>query len=112
MPARRGKAVDAGAGDRWVARLLARSASNRISRASDLWNNGAGHLLTARMIAITLTAAAFEALKGMQAMAEATQPGADGLIRVWLDHRFIDRLARMRASPESYSDVILRLARS
>jgi len=33
-------------------------------------------------------------------------------VRPWLDRQFIDRLGQMRPGPsESYSDVILRLAR-
>ena len=37
-------------------------------------------------------------------------PGPDGLIRIWLDREFVDRLGRMREPGESYSDVILRMA--
>ena len=45
--------------------------------------------------------------------ADATpRPGHDGLIRIWLDHKFVDRLSQMRDPDESYSDVILRLAKA
>jgi hypothetical protein len=65
------------------------------------------------MIALTITPAAYEALKVvMTEPIEAASPGTDGLVRVWLDRRFVDLLARMRAAGETYSDAILRLARS
>ena len=38
--------------------------------------------------------------------------GPDGLIRVWLDRKFVDRLVQMRGPGESYSDVILRVVRT
>ena len=34
----------------------------------------------------------------------------DGLIRIWLDRKFVDRLEHMGGPRETYSDVILRLA--
>lgn len=37
-------------------------------------------------------------------------PGPDGLIRIWVDRQFVERLGQMRSPGESYSDVILRLA--
>jgi hypothetical protein len=37
-------------------------------------------------------------------------PGPGGLVRIWLDPKFVDRLGHMRRLGESYSDVILRLA--
>ena len=37
--------------------------------------------------------------------------GPDGLIRIWLDRKVADELGRARGPGESYSDVILRLAR-
>ena len=64
------------------------------------------------MIAITITAEAYEAVRASpfgQAMV-APPPGPDGLIRIWLDREFVDRLGRMREPGESYSDVILRMA--
>jgi hypothetical protein len=37
---------------------------------------------------------------------------ADGLggVRIWLEHKFVDRLRALRSPGESYSDVIIRLA--
>jgi hypothetical protein len=45
---------------------------------------------------------------------EAQPPQTDGRgnVRLWLDRKFIDRLAAERGPGESYSDVILRLARA
>ena len=52
---------------------------------------------------------AYEAI--LLGTAEAPSPsGQDGLIRVWLDCKFVDRLGQVRSPGESYSDVILRLA--
>ena len=64
------------------------------------------------MIAIIITPAAHQAIKAsLLGTAEATpRPGPDGLIRIWLDRKFVDRLAQMRGPGESYSDVIIRLA--
>jgi hypothetical protein len=41
-----------------------------------------------------------------------TAPGCRGLIRIWLDRKFVDRLAEMRRPGESYSGVILRVAKA
>jgi hypothetical protein len=64
------------------------------------------------MIAISITPAAHQAIKAsLLGTGDATpRPGPDGLIRVWLDRKFVDRLAQMRGPGESYSDVILRMA--
>ena len=63
------------------------------------------------MIAITITPTAHQAVKA--SLLDATpRPGADGLIRIWLDDKLVDRLAQMRGQGESYSDVILRLAKA
>ena len=39
------------------------------------------------------------------------QPDGRGAARIWLDRKFVDRLAQMRGPGESYSDVIVRLGR-
>jgi hypothetical protein len=39
-------------------------------------------------------------------------PGSDGLIRIWLDPKVADALGGARGPGESYSDVILRLAKA
>jgi hypothetical protein len=45
------------------------------------------------MIAIAITPAAYEALKGTLPMSNgAVSPGADGHVRIWLDRKFVDRL--------------------
>jgi hypothetical protein len=56
--------------------------------------------------------AAHQAIKtSLLSTADATpRQGPDGLIRIWLDRKFVDRLAQMRGPGESYSEVILRLA--
>jgi len=65
------------------------------------------------MIAITITPEAYDAIKPRLPETDlAPSKGADGLIRLWLDRRFVDQLAQMRAKGESYSDVILRLAKA
>jgi hypothetical protein len=64
------------------------------------------------MIRITISAAAFEAiadtLPSSVGVEENRAPNGDRYI--WVDRRFVDRLAAMRKPGESYSDVILRLA--
>jgi hypothetical protein len=63
------------------------------------------------MIAISITLAAYNAISPTVPRADDVPPrGADGLIRIWLDRRFVERLRRIRGPDESYSDVILRLA--
>jgi hypothetical protein len=65
------------------------------------------------MIRITITPAAFEAIVstlpfGSTAFESELSPNGERYI--WLEPRFVDRLAAMRGPSESYSDVILRLA--
>jgi hypothetical protein len=48
----------------------------------------------------------------MQTADPTPRPGPDGLMRIWLDRKFVDRLAQMRGPGESYSDVIIRLAKA
>ena len=66
-----------------------------------------------RMIRITITAAAFDAiaatLPSNVGVEQNRAPNGDYFI--WLDPRFVDRLRAMRGPGESYSDVILRLAK-
>jgi hypothetical protein len=65
------------------------------------------------MIGIPVTAAAYEAIKRSVPGQRGSPPlrGDDGLIRIWLDCKFVVRLGQMRSPGESYSDVILRLAK-
>jgi hypothetical protein len=66
------------------------------------------------MIGIAISAAAYEALKAMLLPRTdgALSPGSDGLIRIWLDRKYVDSLAQMRGRGETYSDVILRLRKA
>jgi hypothetical protein len=41
-----------------------------------------------------------------------TAPGSDGLVRIWLDYSFVDRIDLLRNLGESYFDVILRLGKA
>jgi hypothetical protein len=63
------------------------------------------------MIGIPVNAAAYKAIKASLSGQRGSPPhlGPDGLIRIWLDPKFADRLGGMRGQGESYSDVILRL---
>jgi hypothetical protein len=65
------------------------------------------------MIAITITSAAYAALKIIlpECPRNTPPPGADGLIRIWLDWNVVATFSRLRGLDESYSDVILRLAK-
>lgn len=62
------------------------------------------------MIAITITPVAYKALKAMRPETYDAPAGADGMIRIWLDRKFVDELGQMKAPGESYSRIILRLA--
>ena len=65
------------------------------------------------MIRITITAAAFEAIATLPfgpALFER-DPDAKGEHQIWLARAVVDRLKTLRAPGESYSDVILRLAK-
>jgi hypothetical protein len=66
------------------------------------------------MIAIAITPAAYDAIKAtmLPRIDAAPAPGADGLIRIWLDRQFVDLLGQMRRRGETCSDLILRLAKS
>ena len=66
------------------------------------------------MIAIAITPAAYDAIKAttLPRIDAAPSPAADGLIRIWLDRQFVGHLGHMRGPGESYSDVILRLAKT
>jgi hypothetical protein len=63
------------------------------------------------MVRITITAAAFEAISATMPLRSVNfEP--EGERHIWLERKFVDRLAAMRGPGESYSDVILTLARS
>jgi hypothetical protein len=64
------------------------------------------------MISISITPEAFEAIRATLPHSDAPPSrGPDGLIRIWLDRQFVDRLGQMRGPGQSYSDVILRVAK-
>jgi hypothetical protein len=66
------------------------------------------------MVGITITAEAYAAIKATLpagTLTWPTSPGERGDVIVWLGQATIDRLDATRAPAESYSDVILRLAR-
>jgi hypothetical protein len=56
------------------------------------------------MIRITVTAAAFEAIAATLPFGSAgfeREPDANGLRHIWLERKFIDRLAALRGPGES-----------
>jgi hypothetical protein len=66
------------------------------------------------MIRISITAAAFEAIAATMPLGSVgydREPDANGERWIWLEPRFVDRLRALRGPGESYSDVILRLAK-
>ena len=65
------------------------------------------------MICIRITDEAYEVLKaGNPHIEDLTSRGRNGQLReIWVDRMFLDQLLAARHPRESYSDVILRLAR-
>ena len=66
------------------------------------------------MVAISISHEAYEATRAALpegANSWPAEPDGRGNVRIWLHPAFVDRLARMRGPGESYSDVILRLAK-
>ena len=66
------------------------------------------------MISIPITDQAYEALKArIPRIDEARTPkGGNVKIRISVDRKFLDRLLELRGPGETYSDVIIRLAKS
>jgi len=66
------------------------------------------------MISIPITEEAYEALKArIPRIDEAsTSKGRNGQMRISLDRKFVNRLLELRGPGESYSDVILRVAKA
>ena len=62
-------------------------------------------------IPIAITAEAYDAIKASLPGGWARPAGPDGLIRVWVYRKIADQLGELRGTGESYSDVILRIAR-
>lgn len=68
-----------------------------------------------RMISISITAEAYRAIKAtLPDGADLLPPQHDGRggVRIWLAAEFVNRLGALRGHGESYSEVILRLARA
>lgn len=63
------------------------------------------------MVSIPITPEAFEAIRATLPQRAAGR-GPDGLIRIWLDRKLADEIGRLRGSGESYSEVILRVAKA
>ena len=66
------------------------------------------------MIAISITAEAYKAIRATLADGPDSlppQPDDRGGVRIWLASGFVHRLGQMREPGDSYSDVILRLAK-
>jgi predicted CopG family antitoxin len=65
------------------------------------------------MATISITPEALEAIKATLSELDnaAPSPGPDGLVRVMLDRVTVNRLDRLRSPDESYSDVIMKLAK-
>jgi hypothetical protein len=83
-----------------------------VVRAASLGNSAAIGPFT-DMIAVAITPAAYNAFKAtLPRMDGAASPGADGHVRIWLDCKVVGELGRLRGLAESYSDVILRVART
>jgi hypothetical protein len=62
------------------------------------------------MIAMTITPAAFEAIRATLPDGAPRSIGPDGQMRIWLDHDLVDALRSLRGPGESHSDVIIRAA--
>jgi hypothetical protein len=66
------------------------------------------------MVRIAITLAAFEAIARtlpLGSVGYENEANGRGERYVWLDHAVVSRLRAMRGPGESYSDVILRLAK-
>jgi len=69
----------------------------------------------ANFVAFAISPAAFEAIASTLPFGSAgfeREPDAKGDRQVRLEPKFVDRLRAMRGPGESYSDVILRLAKA
>jgi hypothetical protein len=67
-----------------------------------------------RMIRVAITAEAFDAVAATLALGTvAVEPerAQDGSVHIWLDPRVLAKLKALRGPGESYSDVILRVAK-
>jgi predicted CopG family antitoxin len=63
------------------------------------------------MVAISITPAAYEALQEIMPGIGVGAWSSHDLIVVWVDRKVADELSRLKGPSDSYSDVILRLAK-
>jgi hypothetical protein len=66
------------------------------------------------MIGTTITAEAYAAISATlpaDTQTWPTSPGDQGDVIIWLDQATVDRLGALRTPDESWSDVIIRVAR-
>jgi hypothetical protein len=66
------------------------------------------------MIAISISLEAYAAVRATLPEGSdwlPAQPDGRGGVRLWLDSEYVNRLGQMRGPSESYSDVIMRLAK-
>ena len=69
----------------------------------------------AAVVTISITIAAYDAIRAtLPDDADAFPPERDGRggVRFLVDHKTLDRLTALRGPGESYSDVILRMAKA
>jgi hypothetical protein len=105
----------------WEARLTASpdpAAPPALAEPDGRRRQGGGRpeprLYWSSMIRITITAAAFDAIAAtmpLGSVAYEPEPDAKGERWISIEPRFVDRLRAMRGPGESYSDVILRMAK-
>jgi hypothetical protein len=85
----------------------------RFARPDQKLSRGRAYI-SRRMIRISITAAAFEAIAATLPLGSAgfeRESDANGGRQIWLARAVVDRLRALRGPGESYSDVILRLAK-
>jgi hypothetical protein len=66
------------------------------------------------MVRIAITQAAFDAIASTLALGSVgyeTERTEKGEVHIWLEERWINKLRHLRGEVESYSDVIVRLAK-
>ena len=85
---------------------------SQIATTAGWLRNSAAIRLFRSMISIAITPAAYEAIKATLPDGAPRSIGPDGQMRIWLDRAVVDRLRALRGPGESYSDVILRVAKA
>ena len=64
------------------------------------------------MVAISITPAAYEALQEIMPGVGIGAWSSHDLIVIWVDRKVADELSQLKGPSDSYSDVILRLAKT